>query len=46
MLTEEQFFQGSLTYLEQIREVVDLPLLRKDFILDAYQLVRSQGLRR
>ncbi len=43
VLTEEQFFQGSLTYLEQIREVVDLPLLRKDFILDAYQLVEAKA---
>jgi indole-3-glycerol phosphate synthase len=32
-----------LNYLEQIREVVDVPLLRKDFMLDAYQLVEAKA---
>src|SRR6185369_3237474 len=32
ILTDEHFFQGSLSYLSAIREVVSLPLLRKDFI--------------
>src|SRR3569832_1064673 len=31
-LTDEQFFQGSLTYLQPIRDAVQLPILRKDFI--------------
>ena len=38
VLTDEQFFQGSLEYLRQIRAAVTLPLLRKDFIIDARQI--------
>lgn len=38
VLTDQKFFQGSFTYLQQIREVVDLPLLCKDFILYPYQM--------
>ena len=38
MLTDEQFFQGSLAYLRAIREAVSLPLLRKDFIIDERQI--------
>ena len=38
VLTDEQFFQGSLAYLKQIRAAVSLPLLRKDFIIDARQI--------
>lgn len=38
VLTDTEFFQGSLDYLKQIREVVDLPLLRKDFMIDERQL--------
>jgi indole-3-glycerol phosphate synthase len=38
VLTDEKFFQGSLEYLRQIREAVRLPLLRKDFIIDARQI--------
>ncbi len=43
VLTEERFFQGSLAYLEQIKEEVPLPLLRKDFILDGYQLLEAKS---
>jgi len=43
VLTEERFFQGSLMHLEQIRAVVDVPLLRKDFILDPYQLTEAKS---
>src|SRR5215467_6216840 len=43
VLTEERFFQGSLAHLEQIRQVVSVPLLRKDFILDSYQLVEAKS---
>lgn len=38
VLTDSRFFQGKLDYLRQIRKSVSLPLLRKDFILDEYQL--------
>jgi len=43
VLTEEHFFQGSLLYLERIHGAVSLPLLRKDFILDPYQLVEAKS---
>lgn len=42
VLTDEPFFQGSLEYLVAIREQVDLPLLRKDFIVDRYQLYEAR----
>ncbi len=38
VLTDEKFFQGRLEYLKQIRQAVTLPLLRKDFIIDARQI--------
>ncbi|MGH7773089.1 MAG: indole-3-glycerol phosphate synthase TrpC [Candidatus Binatia bacterium] len=43
ILTEERFFQGSLLYLEQIKKEVPLPLLRKDFMLDDYQLLEARS---
>jgi indole-3-glycerol phosphate synthase len=43
VLTDARFFLGSLEYLRQVREVTDLPLLRKDFIIDPYQLYESQA---
>ncbi|MCI0638092.1 MAG: indole-3-glycerol phosphate synthase TrpC [Gemmataceae bacterium] len=42
VLTDEPFFQGRLSYLGDIRRAVALPLLRKDFILDAYQVVEAR----
>lgn len=42
VLTDSQYFQGSLEYLRAIRAAVDIPLLRKDFILDAYQLFEAR----
>jgi indole-3-glycerol phosphate synthase len=42
VLTDEPFFQGQLSYLTAIRGAVDLPLLRKDFILDRYQLLEAR----
>jgi indole-3-glycerol phosphate synthase len=43
VLTEERFFQGSLEHLEKIRGAVDVPLLRKDFTLDPYQLLEARS---
>lgn len=43
VLTDERFFQGRLEYLAAIRSIVALPLLRKDFILDPYQLHESKA---
>lgn len=42
VLTDEKFFNGSLDYLRQIRLQVDIPLLRKDFIIDPYQLYEAR----
>ena len=41
VLTDREFFQGSLDYLRDIREAVSLPLLRKDFMIDERQLLES-----
>lgn len=41
VLTEPTFFDGSLDHLRQVRQAVDLPLLRKDFIVTEYQLVEA-----
>ena len=43
VLTENKFFQGSLSYLEEIRSAVSVPLLRKDFILDSYQITEARS---
>jgi indole-3-glycerol phosphate synthase len=43
VLTEERFFQGSLLHLEEIRHAIDCPLLRKDFVVDPYQLVEAKS---
>ncbi|MCH7725529.1 MAG: indole-3-glycerol phosphate synthase TrpC [Planctomycetes bacterium] len=42
VLTDKPNFQGSLAYLRDIRAAVDIPLLRKDFILDTYQLLEAR----
>ena len=41
VLTDQQFFQGRLEYLAQIRSAVGVPLLRKDFILDEVQIAEA-----
>jgi len=42
VLTDEAFFQGRLDYLKAIRQAVAPPVLRKDFILDAYQILEAR----
>lgn len=43
VLTDRPFFQGDLRYLSLVREQVSAPLLRKDFILDRYQLLETRA---
>ena len=43
VLTEPLHFLGDLDYLSAVREVTDLPLLRKDFIIDPYQLIEARA---
>lgn len=42
-LTDEKYFQGSLSYIAQIKDAVPLPVLRKDFIIDAYQVYEARA---
>jgi indole-3-glycerol phosphate synthase len=42
VLTDQQFFQGSVDYLKQARASCGLPVLRKDFMVDAYQIYESR----
>lgn len=43
VLTDEKYFQGKLDDLSNIRDVVGVPLLRKDFIVDSWQIVESRA---
>ncbi|MEL6150375.1 MAG: indole-3-glycerol phosphate synthase TrpC [Chloroflexota bacterium] len=43
VLTDEQFFKGHLDYLRQIRRVVNIPLLRKEFVIDGYQVYEARA---
>lgn len=44
VLTDEKYFMGKPEYLKEIREAVNLPLLRKDFIVDPYQIYEAKML--
>lgn len=43
VLTDEKYFQGRLEYISQIRQEVDLPVMRKDFIIDLWQVYESRA---
>jgi len=43
VLTDQEFFQGHLDYLSQVRQVSHLPLLRKDFLIDPYQIYQARA---
>jgi indole-3-glycerol phosphate synthase len=42
IITDEKFFKGNIKYLEQINKITKLPLLRKDFIIDKYQIYEAR----
>jgi indole-3-glycerol phosphate synthase len=43
VLTDEQYFGGRLSYLQQVKDAVPLPVLRKDFIIDPYQVYEARA---
>lgn len=43
VLTDEKYFQGRLEYIERIKQAVDLPVMRKDFIIDIWQVYESRA---
>lgn len=43
VLTDEKYFQGRLEYLEEAKRATNLPALRKDFIIDPYQIVEARA---
>jgi indole-3-glycerol phosphate synthase len=43
VLTDVEYFQGSLTYLTDVKGAVGIPVLRKDFVLDRYQLLEARN---
>jgi len=43
VLTDEKYFQGRLEYLEQVKQAVSVPVLRKDFIIDMWQVYESRA---
>jgi len=43
VLTEEDFFQGRLEFLSEVKHIASLPVLRKDFIFDEYQIYEARA---
>ncbi|MBU0478802.1 indole-3-glycerol phosphate synthase TrpC [bacterium] len=43
VLTDKKFFQGEIKYLNTVKNVIDVPILRKDFIVDEYQIYESRA---
>ena len=43
VLTDKKFFQGEIEYLNMVKKLVDIPILRKDFIVDEYQIYESRA---
>lgn len=43
VLTEEKYFQGHIDYLKEIKDAVSIPIIRKDFIFDEYQVYESRA---
>lgn len=44
VLTDEEFFQGQKSYIQQVKSTVGIPILRKDFIIDEYQVYESRSI--
>lgn len=44
VLTDERFFQGNVAYVQQVRQAVPLPVLRKEFIIDSLQIEQSASI--
>jgi len=42
VLTEEDYFQGNITFIKEVKELTEAPVLRKDFIIDEYQVYESR----
>jgi len=43
VLTDEKYFQGKVEYINQVKKTIDLPVLRKDFIVDAWQIYEARA---
>ena len=41
VLTDERFFDGDIRYIKEVKDKVDIPVLRKDFIIDEYQIYEA-----
>lgn len=44
VLTDEKFFQGSIQYLKDVKKEINLPVLRKDFIIDPFQVYQTKAM--